>query len=179
MKLKNDRPTKATTAIKLDQTDVLPAVIEAKINRARSENKEIVLATGVFDLFHKEHLNFLKKARAVGGFLIVGIEPDIRVKKLKGKGRPVNSEALRFEQISKLDFVDCTLVLPDNFGDPGQPRALIAAIKPDILALSSHSPHLDKKQAILREFGGKVEVVHQYNPKISTTKIIEGSAEQR
>lgn len=177
MRLKNDQPTKATEAIKVNRADILPAVIEAGIRRARSKNKKIVLATGVFDLLHAEHLNFLKKAGAAGGFLIVGIEPDVRVKELKGDGRPVNSEALRFERISELDFVDCALVLPDNFGDPGQPRALIAAIKPDILAVSSHSPHLDKKQAILREFGGKVEVVHQHNPEISTTKIIEESVD--
>lgn len=154
------------------KSSILPGEIASLVERVRSEGKKIVLVTGVFDLLHQEHLNFLQKARDAGDFLLVGIESDIRVRELKGESRPVNFELVRLEQIGQLSFVDSAMILPDDFGSPGRPRELIATLRPDILAVSSHSPHLDKKRAILQEFGGRVEVVHQHNPEISTTKIL-------
>lgn len=155
------------------QAELVPADILAKIKKARFANQKIVLVTGVFDLFHQEHLEFLKRAKKAGDFLLVGIESDKRVKEMKGEDRPIVSQEKRLEQISKLNFVDCAFVLPDNFGGREKPRELIDLTRPDILAVSSHSPHLQRKRAILKEFGGRVEVVHQHNPKVSTSKIIE------
>jgi len=143
--------------------------------RVRSENmtkKTIVLATGVFDLLHAEHINFLKKAKEAGDILLVGIESDKRVRELKGEGRPYQDQQQRSEGIKKLDFAAAVFILPENFGEAEVQRLLIEEIKPDVLAVSSHTPHLEKKKKILQEFGAKVVIVHQYNPETSTTQLL-------
>ena len=135
--------------------------------------KNIVLATGVFDILHQEHTNFLKNAKAVGDYLIVGVESDVRVRQMKGEGRPVNSQAVRVENLLNLNIADEVFILPEQFNKPEDHSSLIQKIKPRFLAVSSHSQHLDKKQAILKEFGGEVVIVHEHNPKISTTKLLQ------
>lgn len=161
--------------LKAKSANNLPELVTTTIKQARSKNLRTVLTTGVFDLLHSEHKNFLLKAKEAGDFLIVAIESDKRVKEIKGEDRPIDSELIRLKNISRIPFVDCAFILADNFGEMGQPRLLIATIRPDILAVSSHSPHLDKKKAILREFGGKMEIVHQHNSRVSTTKILNDS----
>ena len=74
----------------------------------------IVFATGIFDLLHIEHLNFLRAAKKLGGKLIVGIESDIRTKQLKGPQRPIMNQAERKEMLEALDCVDKVIVLPDE-----------------------------------------------------------------
>ncbi len=135
--------------------------------------KNIVLATGVFDILHQEHTNFLKNAKAIGDYLIVGVESDVRVRQMKGEGRPVNSQVVRVKNLLHLNIADEVFVLPEQFSKPEDHKALIQKIKPRYLAVSSHSQHLDKKQAILKEFGGEVVIVHEHNPEISTTKILQ------
>lgn len=136
-------------------------------------SKKVILATGVFDILHQEHRNFLEKAKALGGKLVVGIESDVRVQQLKGAGRPINSQEERVKNVVALGLADEVFVLPEQFSKPEHHRALLRKIRPAVLAVSSHSPHLDQKQALLREVGGEVVVVHQHNPSISTSIIIE------
>lgn len=131
-----------------------------------------VLVTGVFDLLHEEHIKFLKKAKELGDYLIVGLESDVRVKQMKGKQRPVNNQKLRKVNLEKLNIAEEVFVLPEQFNRPEDHENLIEKIRPNFLAVSSHTKYLDKKQEILKKFGGEVVVVHKYNPKISTTKMI-------
>lgn len=131
-----------------------------------------VLVTGVFDVLHKEHFNFLKKAKALGDYLIVGIESDVRVRQMKGKGRPIHSQAVRVANLKKISDIDEVFILPEQFSNPADHSALIQKIKPKYLAVSSHTQHLDKKEAILQQHGGKVVVVHTHNPLVSTTQIL-------
>ncbi len=135
--------------------------------------EQIVLVTGVFDLLHAEHVAFLKKARALGGTLVVGVESDVRVRALKGEGRPVNSQTVRVANLEALQIADRVFVLPEAFSKPEHHRALLAEIRPTILAVSSHSPHIEKKQQLMEEFGGTVVVVHEHNPAISTSILLE------
>lgn len=142
----------------------------------KKAGKKIVLVTGVFDIFHSEHEAFLKAAARQGDILIVGIESDARVRLLKGPGRPVNTQDDRQEILTHLSYVTAVFVLPEDFSTPEQHRALIAQIRPDVLAVSEHSPHRDKKQAILQEYGGELRVVRPHNPAISTTQILKNMA---
>ena len=137
------------------------------------KKKQIVLATGVFDILHQEHSNFLKKAKAIGDYLIVGVESDVRVRHMKGESRPVNSQAVRIKNLEDLQIADEVFLLPEQFSKPEDHIALIKKIKPRFLAVSSHTHHLEKKQAILKQFGGEVVIVHEHNPKISTTKLLQ------
>lgn len=135
-------------------------------------DKKVVLVTGVFDILHQEHEIFLQKAREQGERLIIGVESDVRVKKMKGVGRPINPQKKRVENLIKLQITNDVFILPEQFDKPQDHEALISKIKPDILAVSSHTMHLDKKTKIVEKYGGKVVVVHQQNPLYSSTKSI-------
>lgn len=160
-------------AIKLKTADQLPRELAEKLANWHERGQAVVLVTGVFDILHREHEIFLKKAKAAGDVLLIGLESDLRVRAIKGEGRPVNSEIVRATNLEKLPPADAVFVLPDDFSKPEHHRHLISFIKPSILAVSSHTKHLDKKRAIMEEFSGRVEIVHQHNPAISTSKIIE------
>lgn len=136
-------------------------------------SEQVVLVTGVFDLLHAEHRNFLQKAKALGGKLLVGVESDVRVRALKGEGRPINSQAVRVANITALGIADEVFVLPEAFSKPEHHRTLLEQLRPNILAVSSHSPHLDKKQQLMESLGGQVVIVHQHNPSVSTTQILQ------
>jgi len=134
--------------------------------------KKVILVTGVFDLLHLEHVAFLKKAKALGGNLVVGIESDERVKMLKGESRPIQSAKDRMRAIEALGYVDAVFVLPTQFEAEEEHLQLLKEIKPAILAVSSHTPHLDSKRRLMKTIGGKVVVVHKHNPRVSTSKLL-------
>lgn len=133
--------------------------------------KAIVLVTGFFDLLHQEHLNFLEKARASGDVLFVAVESDARARLLKGEGRPVEPQALRLSHLSP--YADFLISLDETFNNPAAFESLLAAVQPNILAVSSHTAHQDKKAALVAKYGGTLQVVHTHNPSISTSKLIQ------
>lgn len=144
------------------------------LNSAQDQKQKIVLVTGVFDLLHQEHLFFLKKALALGDILLIGVESDQRVKQLKGKNRPINKLAFRIKNLEmKMSKNVQIFALPEEFSSPAAHRHLIKMIKPDYLAVSSHTDHLVEKRRILKNAGGELVIVHQHNPKISSTQIIQ------
>lgn len=140
--------------------------------------RKVVLATGVFDILHFEHIHFLKKAKDQGGTLIVGIEPDLRVRKRKGKGRPLHSQVQRAAIVAALEPVDFTFVLPDLSSSQGREK-LIGSLKPNIYAISSNTPFKKEKQRVISKFKGKLKVVLQHNAKVSTSKIIASLKKQK
>lgn len=139
----------------------------------REQGKKVVLVTGVFDLLHSEHIAFLQAAQKEGDVLFVAIESDVRVKAMKGEDRPIHSQLKRKQAIEALNIAHSVFILPEDFSTPDKHRWLIQGIRPHILAVSQHSPHQDKKQQILAEIGGTVQVVLRHNPEVSTTKSIE------
>lgn len=139
----------------------------------RKGGKVVVLATGIFDLLHEEHKNYLQKAKHAGDFLVVAIESDVRTRALKGEGRPVHNQLQRLNNVKQLEYVDEVFVLPDNFDSPQKYEQLIVELCPNFYACSSSSPYLDKKQEMVEKHGGKVIVVHQHNPAISTTQLLK------
>lgn len=112
-------------------------------------------------------------ASAVGDILIVGVECDERVRELKGPGRPRQKQLLRLRQLQSLSFVDVAFILPKDFSHPAAHRLLLKMLRPDVLAVSQHSPHQEKKSALMTSIGGELQVVHAHNPAISTTKLLE------
>lgn len=133
----------------------------------------MVLVTGVFDLLHAEHEHFLLKAHEAGDVLLVGVESDVRVRQLKGAGRPVEAQAVRKKKIENLEYVDGAFILPEQFDKSVHHLALLEAVRPDVLAVSSHTPHLEKKQQLMAAIGGRVEVVLEQNPQVSTTQLVD------
>jgi len=146
----------------------------AKLLEERQENRQtLTLVTGVFDLLHGEHHQFLAKAKVLADLLIVGLESDQRVTQLKGEGRPLNSAPVRQRNLMAWNLADQVFILPPAFAKPEGRESLLRKIKPDFLAVSSNSPFLDQKRQALAKINGEVVVVHQFNPRISSTKLID------
>ena len=102
-----------------------PADPARLVERLRAEGKRIVFTNGVFDLLHPGHLRYLRKARALGDVLIVGVNSDRSVQANKGPGRPITPEGERVEILASLDCVDAVVTF-----DEDTPHAIIAAIQP-------------------------------------------------
>src|SRR5436190_19799639 len=100
----------------------------ALIAALRAEGKSIVFTNGVFDLLHPGHVRYLAAARALGDALVVGLNGDASVRRLKGPGRPVLDVAERAEVLAGLAAVDHLVVFDDD-----TPRHVIAAVAPDVL----------------------------------------------
>ena len=92
------------------------------------KNKKIVFTNGCFDLLHVGHIRYLKEARAKGDFLVVAINSDSSVKKLKGPTRPIQAETDRAEILAALESVDATVIFSED-----TPENIITQIRPDVL----------------------------------------------
>lgn len=99
-----------------------------KFGRAHRGDQRVVFTNGCFDLLHPGHIHTLEAARALGNALVVGINSDASVRKLKGAGRPVVWEQERAEILAALECVDAVVIFDDQ-----TPRETIATLLPDVL----------------------------------------------
>jgi rfaE bifunctional protein nucleotidyltransferase chain/domain len=126
-----------------------------KVSELRAGGAKIVLANGCFDLFHVGHIRYLSGAKELGDFLIVGINSDDQVKKLKGENRPFMPETERAEIISALRFVDFVTI----FDEPTV-EELIRTIRPDFHAKGTdYTSETVPEREIVRECGGETAIV--------------------
>jgi D-glycero-beta-D-manno-heptose 1-phosphate adenylyltransferase len=127
----------------------------ARMAIERSKGKKIVLANGCFDLFHVGHIRYLQGAKELGDLLIVGINSDEQVRKLKGLNRPFMPENERAEIIDALACVDYVTV----FTEPTVTE-LIRAVRPDFHAKGTdYTPETVPEKDIVAEYGGQVRIV--------------------
>ncbi len=128
----------------------------------------LVFTNGVFDLLHPGHVDVLNAARAEGDALVVGINSDDSVRRLKGPSRPIRGEADRAFVVAALECVDAVIVF-----DEDTPLELITAIRPNVVAKGGdYSESTIVGAAEMKEWGGRVVVV-PLTPGHSTTSIIE------
>lgn len=144
--------------------------IETTISQLKAEGKKIVFTNGCFDLLHVGHVRYLQEAKKLGDALIVGINSDASVKRLKGPTRPVQNEQDRAEILAALEAVDATILFTED-----TPENLIHKVKPDILVKGGDW----KIESIVgapfvMSYGGKVMSLQFVDGK-STTKIIENA----
>lgn len=142
--------------------------IVKEVARQKLKSKSVVFTNGVFDLLHSGHISSLQEAAAQGHFLIVGLNADNSVKRLKGSDRPVNDENTRAHILSSLLMVDAVVLFEDD-----TPLELIKTIMPDVLVKGGDYTieQIAGAKEVL-ENGGKV-VLAQIIEGISTTKTIE------
>lgn len=143
------------------------------LQQRKKLKQSLTLVTGVFDVLHQEHFNFLEKAKRSADLLLIGIESDRRVKAMKGPNRPLNDQAARLANLQKLKLADFIFILPEDFSKPSDHRRLIAQIRPDFMAVSSNTLFQAEKAKILAAFGAKLVIVHDFNPAFSSTKMID------
>lgn len=135
--------------------------------KLKNQGKKIVFTNGCFDILHIGHIRYLKKAKSFGDILVIGLNSDSSVKKLKGKNRPVFSQNERAEILSSLEFVDFVIIFNED-----TPEKLISKIKPDIHVKGGDYKTDDLPEAeIVKEYGGKIKIV-KFIPGYSTTGLI-------
>lgn len=145
----------------------------ARAQAAKQAGKKIVIASGVFDLLHAAHREYLRKAKEQGDYLIVLLESDARTKEMKGEDRPIWPQDRRKTEILALGYVDDVLILPPEFKNPLRYEEIVILLAPDVYAVSSNSVAQDHKTKMMRKYGGEMRVVLQELPEISTTKILQ------
>ena len=138
-----------------------------RINIEKARGARIVLANGCFDILHAGHVRYLEGARALGDVLVVGINSDAQVRRLKGAGRPILTERDRAELVASLQAVDLVTI----FTEPTVTELLLA-IKPDIHAKGTdYTEETVPERDVVRSYGGRVAIVG--DPKDhSTSEII-------
>jgi D-beta-D-heptose 7-phosphate kinase/D-beta-D-heptose 1-phosphate adenosyltransferase len=143
------------------------ATLTYLVNNLKAEGKRIVLTNGCFDLLHAGHIRLLGKAKEMGDVLIVALDTDESVRKLKGKGRPILAEKERVQIISALDSVDYVTVFSSD-----KLFELLKALRPDILIKgSNYTSEKVRGHEIVEQFGGRVALV-PITEEISSTRII-------
>lgn len=122
-----------------------------------------ILVGGCFDLIHFGHVSFLKQAKTHGDFLMVALESDENVRRMKGDGRPIHSQLQRKELLEALAVVDEVVMLPPMHTDR-EYMDLVQGIKPQILAITEGDPITERKRQQGKLSGAQLVII----PKIHT-----------
>ena len=144
------------------------AALKNELAALSKRGKRIVFTNGCFDILHAGHVDYLSKARKMGDVLVIGLNSDASVRRLKGNGRPLNKEADRARVLSALSFVDYVTIFNED-----TPDRLIRKLKPNILVKGGDWQMKDIVGAsFIKSYGGKVATV-PFVKGISTTSLIK------
>ncbi len=150
-----------TDAEKIEATSLIVArildraALIQRITVAKAKGSRIVLANGCFDVLHAGHVRYLEGARALGDVLVVGINSDTQVARLKGEGRPILPERDRAELVASLEAVDLVTI----FDEPTVTELLLA-IRPDVHAKGTdYTEETVPECDVVRSYGGSVRIV--------------------
>ena len=136
---------------------------EAMISYWKSRGEKVVFTNGCFDILHRGHLTYLAEAAELGDHLIIGLNSDDSVRRLKGSHRPVNGEADRAFMLSALRFVDAVVLFSED-----TPEKLLSCLKPDILVKGGD---YQPEEVAGRQYAGEVRIL-PFVDGYSTTDII-------
>ena len=146
----------------------LPPEARAKLELWRAAKARVVFTNGVFDLLHRGHAEYLEDARALGDRLVIGVNTDASVRRLKGPSRPIVGEQDRAALVRALACVDLVVLFDDD-----TPQRLIEAVKPDVLVKGADYAPAD---IVGREFvesrGGRVTTV-PLREGLSTSELVK------
>ena len=141
-----------------------PHQLAARLGELRAEGRRIVTANGCFELLHVGHIRYLEAARALGDVLVVAVNTDASMRRIKPDRRPVNADTDRFELIAALHVVDFVVPLDDD-----TPVSLLELLRPHV-----HTKGTDyeieriPEREVVERHGGRIELVG--GPKIRNTK---------
>jgi rfaE bifunctional protein nucleotidyltransferase chain/domain len=141
--------------------------VRAAFARLRRQGKKIVFTNGCFDILHAGHARYLREAAALGDLLVVGVNSDASVRRLKGEGRPVQSARDRAYLLASLAWVSFVVVFTED-----TPAALIEAVSPHVLAKGGDWKGREiVGSGFVRSRGGSVKTIRLL-PGRSTTSIL-------
>ncbi|MEM6333657.1 MAG: D-glycero-beta-D-manno-heptose 1-phosphate adenylyltransferase [Planctomycetota bacterium] len=156
-------PAAARKVMNRDQAAALAA-------EARAAGKRVVFTNGCFDILHAGHVHYLHASRALGDLLVLGLNTDASIQRLKGPTRPVQSEQDRARILASLADVDAVVLFDDD-----TPLELIRAVHPDVLTKGAD---YEKKENVVgwqdvESWGGRVELIYLVEGR-STTRVLDG-----
>jgi len=147
---------------------VTVATLKRHLEQERRKRKKIAFTNGCFDILHAGHVSYLEKAKGQNRVLIVGLNSDASVRKIKGPKRPIVDQKNRARLLAALNCVDYVVF----FNEP-TPLKLIKAVSPDVLIKGADWKERDVVGAdVVKQNGGKVELI-RFIAGLSTTNIIE------
>lgn len=142
--------------------------LKRKLNELRKKKKIIVFTNGCFDILHRGHVQYLQAAKKCGDILVVGLNSDASIRKIKGPRRPIVNQQGRSEVLSALASVDYVVIF-----DEDTPYHLINAVKPDCLVKGADWKGKEVVGSdIVKQNGGRIKLI-KYTANNSTTNIIE------
>ena len=149
---------------------LLESNIVEKSKLWKSSSKKIVFTNGCFDLLHKGHLDLLNEASKFGDILLVGLNSDKSVKKLKGNSRPIEPQKVRKKKLLKVKFISDVIIFEEL-----TPLKLINIIEPDFLVKGGdYKPNNIVGAKEIVKWGGVVKII-KLTPGFSTTNSIKKS----
>lgn len=134
----------------------------------KKDGQKVVFTNGCFDLLHLGHVDYLEKAKALGGKLVVGLNTDNSVSRFKGPNRPIQDQASRARVLASLQFVDMVVLFNED-----TPLDLISALIPDVLVKGSD--YLAENivgSEVVKKNGGEVKTI-DFVPGYSTSRLID------
>ena len=144
------------------------SALESRLEALRRENKKIVFTNGVFDILHSAHVAYLNEAKSFGDILVIGVNSDESVKRLKGPARPINALIERCRVLSGLSCVDFVVPFSED-----NPIELIHSVRPDVYVKGGdYTRETLPETEVVERYGGELRLV-QYIANHSTTSVIE------
>jgi D-beta-D-heptose 7-phosphate kinase/D-beta-D-heptose 1-phosphate adenosyltransferase len=162
--LEHDQDPQSTYERKI----LLPGDLQDKVRRMQKQGRSVVFTNGCFDLLHVGHIRYLQESRRLGDALVIGLNSDASVRKLKGKLRPLISQEERAHILSALDCVDYVIIFNEL-----TPLKLLRSLKPDILVKGGDYRKSEVVGAdFVESYGGRVKLVPVVQGK-STSEIVK------
>jgi D-beta-D-heptose 7-phosphate kinase/D-beta-D-heptose 1-phosphate adenosyltransferase len=142
--------------------------LQVSIADARSHGERVVFTNGCFDIIHAGHVSYLEQARKLGNRLIVAVNSDDSVRRLKGRGRPINPADRRMAVLAGLEAVDWVVCFSDD-----TPVSLLQVLQPDILVKGGDYQAKEDVVGwdIVEGYGGQVQIMGVVD-SVSTTEIV-------
>jgi D-beta-D-heptose 7-phosphate kinase/D-beta-D-heptose 1-phosphate adenosyltransferase len=158
---------RALSAIDTKSSGKIIRIEDMEQLRVRYQEKTVVFTNGCFDILHRGHIDYLRQAATLGDFLIVGVNSDDSVRRLKGSARPINELSDRLEILAALEYVTYVIAFEED-----TPERLIKQVKPSVLVKGGdYSKEQIVGWSFVESYGGLVTTVPLTNGK-STTNII-------
>ncbi len=147
--------------------------LRARLQGERRRGRKIALANGCFDILHVGHVRYLAAARAEGDLLIVGVNSDASVLRLKGSGRPILDEHSRAELVASLAVVDYVVVFEEDTVEN-----LLLALRPDVHAKGTdYTAETVPERDVVQSYGGRIAIVG--DPKAHSTSELFAAVRNR
>ncbi len=152
----------------IKQKIIPPEAVSLLVRQWKAEEESMVFTNGCFDLIHRGHIDYLSKAASLGTKLMIGLNSDLSVRRLKGPGRPYQDEVSRAMILAAFCFTDAVVMF-----DTDTPYELIRLVEPDVLVKGSdYKAEEIIGYDILTGYGGRVMTL-DFLPGYSTTLIVQ------